>query len=75
MLSVTAMEKIVVPLAVALMVRGCAPGGVFAAVLTVSSELLPVAGLGLNDAIAPVGKPAAERVIEPAKLMRVRLMV
>jgi len=50
------------------MVRVELPSGVPDVVDTVRTELIPgVIEAGLNDAVAPVGRPAALRLIVPVK--------
>jgi hypothetical protein len=47
------------------------PAGVDAAVVTVSvDEPLPVIEVGLNAAVAPVGKPLALKLTTPVKPLR-----
>jgi hypothetical protein len=53
---------------VPVIVRFELPPGVVAEVVTVSVELpLPVIEAGLNDAVAPVGKPLALKLTVPVK--------
>jgi hypothetical protein len=51
------------------------PVGVDETVVTVSVELAPVAGFGLNDAAAPAGRPLALKVTPAVKLVLVMLIV
>src|ERR1700676_524061 len=60
--SVTLVECVSAPLA-PVMVSAAEPVGVLAVVVMVSTELpLPLSELGLNVAVAPVGKPLALKV-------------
>ena len=39
-------------------------------VVIVSVEVLPVVDAGLNEALAPVGRPLTDRLTVPAKFLR-----
>src|SRR5207253_814202 len=65
--SVTFTECDRLPL-VPVIVTGKVPTWVLVVVVTVSFDVVAVAGFGLNVAVAPVGRPLALRLTGPAKL-------
>lgn len=60
----------VIPEAVALIVRVLDPVTVFVVVLMVSTELFPVVGSGLKEAVAPLGNPLIDKSTFPEKSVR-----
>ena len=56
-------------------VRVAAPNVAFAAAVTVSVEVLPVAVVGERVAVTPVGAPVTVRPTSPVKPVRVTLRV